>query len=112
MTAQKLQNPNTPATRSDIDELAQATRHAFDRIERGMATREDLRDFVTKEDSARFATKDDLAPLATKDDVARVLRIQESILKTVESIDGRLAEMSDHTERIIRLEDEVFAPGK
>lgn len=71
--------------------------------------------------SKKAATKGDLSELqedihadlqqfATKDDIARLERISESILKVVESIEGRLAEMKDHEVRIQRLEKKVFVP--
>ena len=39
-------------------------------------------------------------------------KTQVLIMRTVERIDERLVEQAEHTERIERLEDKVFAAGK
>jgi len=39
------------------------------RIEKEMATKDDLKNFATKDDLKNFATKDDLKNFATKDDL-------------------------------------------
>ena len=42
----------------------------------------------------------------------RSLRVAQAILKTVQSIEGRLKAMDDHGERLVRLENEVFAGNR
>ena len=42
----------------------------------------------------------------------RSLRVAQAILKTVQSIEGRLKAMDDHGERLVRLENEVFAANR
>lgn len=57
-----------------------------------------------------MATKDELMAVRDelKDDVAHVKSVQESMLKVLDSIEGRLKEMSNHEARIHRLEKAIF----
>ena len=62
----------SPATQHDLSLLAGHITERLDSLERTMATKEDL------------------TALATKDELARVMRIAEATLTTVQSIDGQL----------------------
>ena len=64
-----------------------------------------------------MATKDELSSVRSelKNEISEVrqlqrktLRIQEATFTTVQSIEERLKETADHTERIERLEQHVF----
>ena len=48
---------------------------------------------------------------AISQNVEKNLRVQAAMLTTVQSIDARVSEMSNHDERISRLENEVFSAG-
>jgi hypothetical protein len=97
---QTITNGNSPATQHDLAPLAGRISERLDGIEGRVSHIEDT-----------MATKEDLRLLASKNDLAKVLRVQEAILTTVQAIDGKLHDISDHTERIIRLEEHVFGSG-
>lgn len=102
---------NQPATRSDlkiiksnvakvgddVDKLAIATKNTFDRIEKKMATKDDLK---------AFATKDDLKALDKK--VDRMTRGQKAMLGILEENNQLLKETRRLPERVARLERSVF----
>ncbi|PIT98153.1 MAG: hypothetical protein COT71_02205 [Candidatus Andersenbacteria bacterium CG10_big_fil_rev_8_21_14_0_10_54_11] len=93
-----------PVTKQDFEEAMHILAKSFERV----ATREDLKLFATKEDLERFATKEDLERFATKEDFERIEDTQHSMLKVLDSIEGRLKEMANHEERITRLEEQLF----
>ena len=84
-----------PVTKQDFEEAMHILAKSFERV----ATREDLKLFATKEDLERFATKEDFE---------RIEDTQHSMLKVLDSIEGRLKEMANHEERITRLEEQLF----
>jgi hypothetical protein len=99
-------NGDSPATQHDLALFAGRFTERFDQLD------ERLRGV-----DGRFADIDERnakieGTMATKQELSKVLRIQEAILTTVQSIDGRLQDMADHTERIIRLEEEAFGPSR
>ena len=99
MTHTSNTNGNTPATQHDLALLAGQFAVRFDHIDERF-----------RHIDERIAGIEDT--MVTKQELGKVLRIQEAILTTVQSIDGRLHDMADHTQRIIRLEDEVFGPNR
>ena len=90
---QNINNGNAPATQHDLSVLAGHVTGRLDAIESHMV--------------AHFGQVnerlDDLEDL-----VAKSLRIQESVLTTIKSIDGQLRAMTDHEERLQRLERATF----
>lgn len=140
MTHQKRkifpENEQSPATKGDIDELAQITAKNFTHlegriahIEETMVTKEDLEDFATKADLENFATKDDLKNFATKNDlnqlgehvdkldedvhdlsnvVDRIDRTQKTILEVLDENNQLLKGIRRLPERVARLERYVF----
>ena len=89
-------------TKGDFDEAMHMIARSFDKV----ATKDDLKRFATKEDLKRFATKDDFKRIEKRLD--NVERVQKSMLKILESIEGRLVDLADHEERITHLEDRIF----
>ena len=90
---QSISNGNAPATQHDLSVLAGHVTGRLDIIESRMVAQ-------FGQVNERF---DDLEDLVTKS-----LRVQESLLTTINSIDGRLREITDHEERLQRLERATF----
>lgn len=80
-----------PATKYDIDELAQITSRQLGHMDDNMT-----------------GLRSDVAGLQTE--VARLQRGQAAILNVVTSIDEKLKGWEDIPERVDRLEDKVFSP--
>jgi len=94
------------APETDVDELAQVVKKRFDAVEKTLAGLESRFD---KLDDGVTNINDQLTSFDAA--LKKVLHVQTSMLTTLDSIDGKLKDMSDHTERIIRLEDHAFGPG-
>lgn len=82
---------------ADLSELTQKV----DKIEQNMATKEDLKEFATNDDLGKVEGR-------LNKRMSRVEGILESILKIVQSIEGRLKDMTNHEDRLKRIERAIF----
>lgn len=81
---------------ADLSELTQKV----DKIEENMVTKNELENLATKEDLKKRDSR-----------LGRVERIVESILKVVQSIEGRFKDMANFEkvpERLTKVENDVF----
>ena len=93
MSDDPIGNGNAPATQDDLQIWGGRLTERID----GLGQR--LESFESD-------TKQELSGLRQL--IEKSLRIQESTLTTLNSVEGRLKEMADYEERIVRLEDAVL----
>lgn len=104
-----------------LDNLAKLAEREFRRIREEMATKEFVEEHVEKKidelaqatDGAFRHNQQEMAEVRSdmqslQKEMERMSRTQESMLKILESIEGRLREMADHEVRIRRLEKTLF----
>lgn len=93
--------PATQGNLADVQEDIHADLQPF-------ATKQDIKDELVK-----YATKEDLGKVESRLDkrIGRVERIVESILKVVQSIEGRFKDLANFEkvpERLTKVENDVF----
>lgn len=106
-------NGNKPATRADIEELAQMSSHAFAKVvskedAKQFLKKTDAKQFLTKEDAKQFVTKEDAKQFATKQDV-------QAVKKDVQEVKDKQDLMQSDIERLVQgvdklLEDRQASP--
>lgn len=101
-----LSPSSEPATEADIDELAQATKLAFDRIEATMATKDELKQLEISL-TGRLDRLDDRTS-RLEGQVGQLQRGLASVLDIVTESNQVLKELRDLPARVDRLEQSVF----
>ncbi|PIT98396.1 MAG: hypothetical protein COT71_00940 [Candidatus Andersenbacteria bacterium CG10_big_fil_rev_8_21_14_0_10_54_11] len=90
-----------PVTKQDFEEAMHILAKSFERV----ATKEDLKNIETRlngVDGRLDSVDKRLDGIDQRLD--KIERVQHSMLKVLDSIEGRLKEMANHEERITRLE--------